>query len=90
MSISISTDDLNTRITALRDPRPIRSKKPAPPYVTLDKYATDLTAMAEEGKLDPVIGRDNEIRRAIRVLCRRNKSNPVLIGEPGVGKTALA
>ena len=49
-----------------------------------------MTALAEEGKLDPVIGRDNEIRRVIRILCRRTKNNPVLIGEPGVGKTAVA
>src|SRR6185312_7219567 len=53
------------------------------------KYARDLTAMAREGKLDPVIGRDEEIRRTIQVLSRRTKNNPVLIGEPGVGKTAI-
>ncbi|EOR00811.1 hypothetical protein E3P92_01272 [Wallemia ichthyophaga] len=58
-------------------------------FDALNKYATDLTAEAESGRLDPVIGRDNEIRRVIRVLCRRTKSNPVLIGEPGVGKTAV-
>jgi ATP-dependent Clp protease ATP-binding subunit ClpB len=55
----------------------------------LQKYCSDLTALAEEGKLDPVIGRDDEIRRMIRIMCRRTKSNPVLIGEPGVGKTAV-
>ena len=55
----------------------------------LQKYCSDLTALAEEGKLDPVIGRDDEIRRCIRIMCRRTKSNPVLIGEPGVGKTAV-
>jgi ATP-dependent Clp protease ATP-binding subunit ClpB len=55
----------------------------------LEKYTTDLTAQAESGKLDPVIGRDDEIRRAIQVLQRRRKNNPVLIGEPGVGKTAI-
>lgn len=54
------------------------------------QYARDLTAEAEQGKLDPVIGRDNEIRRCIRILSRRSKNNPVLIGEPGVGKTAVA
>ena len=54
------------------------------------RYAVDLTALAEEGALDPVVGRDNEIRRVIRILCRRTKNNPVLIGEPGVGKTAIA
>ncbi|MGV2836905.1 hypothetical protein, partial [Pseudomonas shirazensis] len=56
----------------------------------LDKYTVDLTKRAEEGKLDPVIGRDDEIRRTVQVLQRRTKNNPVLIGEPGVGKTAIA
>lgn len=56
----------------------------------LDQYATDLTKLAEDGKLDPVIGRDEEIRHVIRVLARRTKNNPVLIGEPGVGKTSIA
>src|SRR5207253_9751636 len=59
-------------------------------YDALKKYARDLTAEAREGKLDPVIGRDDEIRRTIQVLSRRTKNNPVLIGEPGVGKTAIA
>ena len=58
-------------------------------YDALKKYATDMTALAREGKLDPVIGRDEEIRRTIQVLSRRTKNNPVLIGEPGVGKTAI-
>ena len=58
-------------------------------YDALKKYARDLTAAAREGKLDPVIGRDEEIRRTIQVLSRRTKNNPVLIGEPGVGKTAI-
>lgn len=58
-------------------------------YEALEKYGNDLTAMAREGKLDPVIGRDDEIRRYIQILCRRTKNNPVLIGEPGVGKTAI-
>ena len=59
-------------------------------YEALTKYARDLTAAARDGKLDPVIGRDDEIRRAIQILSRRTKNNPVLIGEPGVGKTAVA
>ena len=59
-------------------------------YDALKKYARDLTEVAREGKIDPVIGRDEEIRRAIQVLSRRTKNNPVLIGEPGVGKTAIA
>ena len=57
---------------------------------TLEKFGQDLTAKAREGKLDPVIGRDEEIRRVIEILSRRKKNNPVLIGEPGVGKTAIA
>ena len=58
-------------------------------FQALEKYGTDLTALAREGKLDPVIGRDSEIRRVVQVLSRRTKNNPVLIGEPGVGKTAV-
>ena len=58
-------------------------------YQALSKYARDLTEQARKGKLDPVIGRDDEIRRTIQVLSRRTKNNPVLIGEPGVGKTAI-
>jgi len=56
----------------------------------LDKYGSDLTELARRGKLDPVIGRDDEIRRCIQILSRRTKNNPVIIGEPGVGKTAIA
>jgi ATP-dependent Clp protease ATP-binding subunit ClpA len=59
-------------------------------YEALNKFARDLTEAARNGKLDPVIGRDDEIRRAIQILSRRTKNNPVLIGEPGVGKTAVA
>jgi ATP-dependent Clp protease ATP-binding subunit ClpC len=59
-------------------------------YRTLEKYSRDLTQLAREGKLDPVIGRDNEILRLIQILSRRTKNNPVLIGEAGVGKTAIA
>ncbi len=58
-------------------------------YKALEKFGTDFTAAAREGKLDPVIGRDQEIRRVVQVLSRRTKNNPVLIGEPGVGKTAV-
>ena len=67
----------------------VTSADPESSYQALEKYSTDLTARAREGKLDPVIGRDNEIRRVIQVLSRRTKNNPVLIGEPGVGKTAI-
>src|SRR3546814_8101263 len=59
-------------------------------YEALNKFARDLTEVAREGKLDPVIGRDEEIRRTVQILARRTKNNPVLIGEPGVGKTAIA
>ena len=58
-------------------------------YQALEKYGRDLTEMARKGKLDPVIGRDEEVRRVVQVLSRRTKNNPVLIGEPGVGKTAI-
>jgi ATP-dependent Clp protease ATP-binding subunit ClpB len=67
----------------------VTSADPESTYQALEKYSTDLTALAREGKLDPVIGRDNEIRRVVQVLSRRTKNNPVLIGEPGVGKTAI-
>jgi ATP-dependent Clp protease ATP-binding subunit ClpB len=69
--------------------RRVTSKDPEESYQALEKYATDLTELARSGKLDPVIGRDNEIRRVVQVLSRRTKNNPVLIGEPGVGKTAI-
>ena len=66
------------------------AQDPEGKYEALTKYARDLTAAARDGKLDPVIGRDDEIRRCIQILSRRTKNNPVLIGEPGVGKTAVA
>ena len=64
-------------------------QSPEEKYQALERYGRDLTKLAEQGKLDPVIGRDEEIRRVIQVLSRRTKNNPVLIGEPGVGKTAI-
>src|SRR5207344_135126 len=67
----------------------VTDQNPEEKYQALEKYGVDLTEAAEEGKLDPVIGRDDEIRRVIQVLSRRTKNNPVLIGEPGVGKTAI-
>ncbi len=77
---------------ALRDVRGnqrVTTQNPEGTYQTLERYGRDLTKAAEQGKLDPVIGRDEEIRRVIQVLSRRTKNNPVLIGEPGVGKTAI-
>ncbi|KAJ3024356.1 hypothetical protein HKX48_000032 [Thoreauomyces humboldtii] len=80
---------LENAITQVRGTRRVDSKTADSTYEALSKYATDLVLMAELGKLDPVIGRDEEIRRVIRVLARRTKNNPVLVGEPGVGKTAI-
>ncbi|CAL1695792.1 unnamed protein product [Somion occarium] len=80
---------LKTAIDQIRGNRRVDTKNAEQGFDALNKYAVDLTALAEEGKLDPVIGRDNEIRRVVRILCRRTKNNPVLIGEPGVGKTAV-
>ncbi|KAJ7169906.1 P-loop containing nucleoside triphosphate hydrolase protein [Mycena filopes] len=87
---SLTEATLKTAIEQVRGNRRVESKTAEQGFDALQKYAVDLTALAEEGKIDPVIGRDNEIRRAIRILCRRTKNNPVLIGEPGVGKTSIA
>ena len=86
----VTPQGLNTAIEAIRKGRTADSASAEQAYDALKKYARDLTAAAREGKLDPVIGRDEEIRRTIQVLSRRTKNNPVLIGEPGVGKTAIA
>ncbi|EKM61054.1 uncharacterized protein PHACADRAFT_247392 [Phanerochaete carnosa HHB-10118-sp] len=88
--VGLTEAALKTQIDAIRGNRRVDSKNAEQGFDALNKYATDLTAMAAEGKIDPVIGRDNEIRRVIRILCRRTKNNPVLIGEPGVGKTSIA
>src|SRR6201999_1632146 len=85
----ITPQSLNAAIEQLRKGRRADSASAEEGYDALKKYARDLTAVAREGKLDPVIGRDEEIRRTIQVLARRTKNNPVLIGEPGVGKTAI-
>ena len=79
----------NDAIKAVRGNQKVTDENPEGKYQTLEKYGTDLTKRAREGKIDPVIGRDNEIRRVMQVLSRRTKNNPVLIGEPGVGKTAI-
>ncbi|GAA4485559.1 ATP-dependent chaperone ClpB [Rhodococcus olei] len=80
---------LREAFTAVRGSARVTSPDPEGTYQALEKYSTDLTAAARAGKLDPVIGRDTEIRRVVQVLSRRTKNNPVLIGEPGVGKTAI-
>jgi ATP-dependent Clp protease ATP-binding subunit ClpB len=84
-----SPQALRDAFTHVRGSARVTSADPEATYQALEKYSTDLTARAREGKLDPVIGRDNEIRRVVQVLSRRTKNNPVLIGEPGVGKTAI-
>lgn len=85
----VTPQTLNAAINELRKGRKAESASAEDSYDALKKYAQDLTAAAREGKLDPVIGRDEEIRRTVQVLSRRTKNNPVLIGEPGVGKTAI-
>ena len=84
----VDAGDLAAALAQLR-PEPLTSPDPEGSFEALAKYGRDLTEVAREGKLDPVIGRDNEIRRVVQVLSRRTKNNPVLIGEPGVGKTAV-
>ncbi|WP_338886667.1 ATP-dependent chaperone ClpB [Rhodococcus sovatensis] len=84
-----SADELRDAFQTVRGSARVTSADPESTYQALEKYSTDLTAQAREGKLDPVIGRDTEIRRVVQVLSRRTKNNPVLIGEPGVGKTAI-
>src|SRR5437660_6322569 len=85
----VTPQNLNAAINALRKGRTADASSAESAYDALKKYARDFTQAAREGKLDPVIGRDEEIRRTIQVLSRRTKNNPVLIGEPGVGKTAI-
>ncbi|SMQ86356.1 ATP-dependent Clp protease ATP-binding subunit ClpB [Devosia lucknowensis] len=89
-SAGVTAQGLNSAIEAIRKGRTADSASAENSYDALKKYARDLTQDVREGKLDPVIGRDEEIRRTIQVLSRRTKNNPVLIGEPGVGKTAIA
>ena len=84
-----TVDALRAALPAVRGGARVTSPNPEGTYKALEQYGTDLTAAASEGKLDPVIGRDSEIRRVVQVLSRRTKNNPVLIGEPGVGKTAV-
>src|SRR5881296_1829223 len=86
---AIPRDALEAKIKAVRGGQRVTSQDPEGTYQALEKFGRDLTELAEQGKLDPVIGRDEEIRRVIQVLSRRTKNNPVLIGDPGVGKTAI-
>ncbi len=85
-----SRDQLTEAVEQVRGPHRVTDQNPEDKYQALERFGRDLTEAAENGKLDPVIGRDEEIRRVIQVLSRRTKNNPVLIGEPGVGKTAIA
>ncbi len=86
----VPRDQLEAKIKAVRGGQRVTSQDPEGTYQALEKFGRDLTELAEQGTLDPVIGRDEEIRRVIQVLSRRTKNNPVLIGDPGVGKTAIA
>ena len=85
-----SKESVAKALTEVRGSHRVDSQNPEDTVQALEKFGRDLTQAAEEGKLDPVIGRDDEIRRVVQVLSRRTKNNPVLIGEPGVGKTAIA
>ena len=85
----VPREQLEAKIKAVRGGQRVTSQDPEETYQALEKFGRDLTAAAEDGKLDPVIGRDEEVRRVIQVLSRRTKNNPVLIGDPGVGKTAI-
>ena len=87
--VGASREDLLSALQTVRGSQRVTSQNPEDTFQALEKYGRDLTAEARKGKLDPVIGRDEEIRRTIQVLARRTKNNPVLIGEPGVGKTAI-
>jgi ATP-dependent Clp protease ATP-binding subunit ClpB len=87
--VGVTRDDLLAALAQVRGSHRVTSQNPEEQYQALEKYGRDLTEAARQGKIDPVIGRDDEIRRVIQVLSRRTKNNPVLIGEPGVGKTAI-
>ena len=87
--LGVTHDAILQALVAVRGTQRVTDQNPEGKYQALEKYARDLTELARRGKLDPVIGRDEEVRRVIQVLSRRTKNNPVLIGEPGVGKTAI-
>src|SRR3982075_1576339 len=86
----VPREQLEAKIATVRGGQRVTSQDPEGTYQALSKFGRDLTEAAEQGKLDPVIGRDEEVRRVMEILSRRTKNNPVLIGEPGVGKTAIA
>ncbi|XP_061365243.1 chaperone protein ClpB4, mitochondrial isoform X2 [Gastrolobium bilobum] len=89
-NLQLSEKTLKDAVQAVRGTQRVTDQNPEGKYEALEKYGNDLTELARRGKLDPVIGRDDEIRRCIQILSRRTKNNPVIIGEPGVGKTAIA
>src|SRR3989442_732098 len=86
----LKRDAVLRALADLRGNQRVTDPNPEDKFQALEKYGRDLTALARQGKIDPVVGRDEEIRRVMQVLTRRTKNNPVLIGEPGVGKTAIA
>lgn len=90
LALGAAPEALRSAVDEVRGPHRVTDQDPEAKYGALERYGVDLTAQARAGKLDPVIGRDSEIRRVMQVLSRRRKNNPVLIGEPGVGKTAIA
>ena len=87
--LGVDREEMLQALAEVRGSHRVTSQNPEDQFQALERYGQDLTARAREGKIDPVIGRDDEIRRVIQVLSRRTKNNPVLIGEPGVGKTAI-
>ncbi len=87
--VGVSSDQVLTALKSVRGHQRVTDQDPEGKYQSLEKYATDITKLAREGKIDPVIGRDEEIRRVTQILSRRTKNNPVLVGEPGTGKTAI-
>uniref|UniRef100_A0A8C9GF70 Clp R domain-containing protein n=1 Tax=Piliocolobus tephrosceles TaxID=591936 RepID=A0A8C9GF70_9PRIM len=89
LKYNVNYEKVKKAVEKIRGKKKVTSKTPEMSYQALEKYSRDLTALARAGKLDPVIGRDNEIRRAIQILSRRTKNNPILLGDPGVGKTAI-
>ena len=88
-ALGLTRERLMAALQKVRGHQRVTSPNPETTYQALERYGRDLTKLAAQGKLDPVIGRDDEIRRVIQVLSRRTKNNPVLIGDPGVGKTAI-